>query len=329
VPRAVTLVFRAVVPATSPRADTAAAFEQAGCTVRRAGEDDALLDPRQVLIVLANIGFLPKLRRKLLRTPPAARPFTVVWHSEPLPPPRASGLPAARRSLREMAKILLRHHRTSDARSNLSLLRQLSREGIPDLLVVTSLGRRDVLAENRLAAECVPLGYHPSHGRDLGLSRDIDVLFLGDLRVPSHRSGLRYLRRRGVEVSAMGSWSDPRYWNQSRTEIINRSKVFLNIQRNPGELPGFRFILGMANRSLVISEPTYRPDPYVPGKHYVSAALPDMPEAIRHYLRREDERRAIVDEAHRFVTEERTLAASAARIVGLIEERIGGRERIA
>lgn len=328
--RAVTLVVRRSLAVADPqrRSDMVDAFQRAGCAVEKAGDDDVVLDPRHILIVLGNINFFPKLRRKLRQAPWATRPFTVIWHSEPLPPPRTACLPAPKRSLREIAKVLLRDSRATDAQSNLSLLCELAAEGIPDLLLATSLGRWEVLGENGVAAECVPLGHHPLHGQDLGLPRDIDVLFLGDLRVGHHKRGLRYLRRRGVDVAAIGSWSDGRYWGARRTQILNRAKIFLNIQRNAGELSGFRFILGMANKALVISEPTYRPAPYLAGRHYVSATLEEMPDAIHHYLTRPEERQSIVDEAHRFITQEQTLAAAAEKIVGLIDQRIPRVQRV-
>ena len=78
--------------------------------------------------------------------------------------------------------------------------------------------------------------------------------------------------------------------------------------------------MGGANKTLVISEPMYNPSPYVPGKHYVSATIGEMPEAIRYYLSHDDEREHIVKEAHRFVTREMTAARSIARILALIND---------
>jgi hypothetical protein len=40
----------------------------------------------------------------------------------------------------------------------------------------------------------------------------------------------------------------------------------------------------MANRALVVSERSIGPEPFVPGRHYVSAALADLPDTIRYYL---------------------------------------------
>jgi spore maturation protein CgeB len=83
-------------------------------------------------------------------------------------------------------------------------------------------------------------------------------------------------------------------------------------------MSGQRLILGMANMALVMSEPMYKPAPYVPGKHYVSATLEEMPQIIRYYLAHEDERETIAREGHRFVTQEVTLERSVSQILRLI-----------
>jgi glycosyltransferase involved in cell wall biosynthesis len=80
-------------------------------------------------------------------------------------------------------------------------------------------------------------------------------------------------------------------------------------------------LLGMANKALVVAEPIYRPSPYRPGVHYVSASLDEMPEAIGRYLADEESRRRITDAAYRFVTEELTMERSAEAILRLVPVR--------
>jgi hypothetical protein len=179
------------------------------------------------------------------------------------------------------------------------------------------------LAERGIPAHWVPLGYDPSRGHDMGLSRDIEVLFLGTLEVPRRRRIIKRLRRRGVNLLAMGNRFDPACWGENRTRLLNRTKIFLNISRFVGELPDTRLILGMANKALVISEPIYNPAPYVPGKHYISAPIEEMPQVISYYLTHDDERAYIANEGHRFVTHEVTMAGSVSRVLELIKEHIG------
>jgi len=252
--------------------------------------------------------------------PKSERPLVVLWHTELLPPSKASGILWPRLHLREIARILRRDVRATDVYTNYFRLRQLAQKRLPDLLVVPTLGRREFLAERGLPAHWVPLGYDPSRGHDMGLVRNIDVLFLGTLEVPRRRRLIKRLRRRGVNLLAMGSRFDPACWGENRTHLLNRTKIFLNLSRFPGELPDTRLILGMANKTLVISEPIYNPAPYVPGKHYISAPIEELPEVIRYYLTHEDERERIVNEGYRLVTQEVTMACSVSHILGLIRE---------
>jgi len=167
----------------------------------------------------------------------------------------------------------------------------------------------------------VPLGYDPGYGRDLGLRRDLDALFLGEQRIPRRRHVLAGLRKQGVNLTTRGDWSDPALWGDRRTELLNRSKVVLNIQRFPSEFSGLRFVLGMANGALVVSEPVYDAHPFVAGRHFVSASVEEMPAVIRHYLEHEDERRRIADEAYTFVTRQLTMERSVSTLADLIARR--------
>ncbi|MDP3093084.1 MAG: glycosyltransferase [Nitrospira sp.] len=173
--------------------------------------------------------------------------------------------------------------------------------------MAATLGRRGFLSERGIAADWVPLGYEPSYGRDLRLSRGIDVLFLGAQDVPRRNRLLRGLRKNGIQIEAVGSYVDPRCWGEERTKSLNRTKIMLNLARTPGEFPDLRLILGMANKALVISEPIYRPDPFVAGHHFVSVSIGEMPEAIRYYLNHDTERAVINERAHRLVTQELTM----------------------
>ena len=149
-------------------------------------------------------------------------------------------------------------------------------------------------------------------------SRDIEALFLGALDVPRRKRIIKELRRRGVDLIAKGSWFDKEFWAEDRTRLINRAEAFINIQRYPGEISAHRLILGMANKSLVVSEPIYRPTPFIPGEHYIEAEVSEMPETLNYYRTHHEERDRIVDRAHRFVTEELTMETSVSRVLSLV-----------
>jgi len=301
----------------------ARALEQIGCSVTLLTERPWRPGDGAVLLILGNAQWYPKVLRQLLAEPRERLPFLVIWHWEPLPPPDASGLGWPWPTLRELGKIILRDRRANDIYTNYWVLKRLSRRGVIGLLAASTPGRVEFLAERNITARYLPLGYSPDHGYDMKLRRDIDVLFLGDMRSWRRRRLISRLRRRGTEVHVAGDWADPAYWGERRTELINRSKIYLNLQRFPGEYSGLRLILGMANRALVVSEPMYRPGPFVPGVHFVSATVEEMPRVIEHYLKNEAERERIATEGHRLVTGQLLLEDSIGKLAMWIQQAVG------
>jgi glycosyltransferase involved in cell wall biosynthesis len=133
---------------------------------------------------------------------------------------------------------------------------------------------------------------------------------------------LRTLARRGVSVHVFGGWNDQGYWGEARTQLLNRARILLNLSRHPGLFAGDRLVLGMANGALVVSEPIYRPEPFVPGKHFVVATIEEMPDEIERYLDDEEARARIARQGYEFVTREVTLERAMTELLGLIERRI-------
>ena len=298
-------------------------LREAGYRVRQVSNEHLDLKGTDIVLMLTNANWFPVVCKQLQITPKGERPFTVIWHAEPLPPPKSAELPQPLLNLREIGKILLRDRRATDVYTNYFRLRALREDGIPDLLLISTPGRQEFLAEHGLASTFVPLGYHPAEdGYDMGLERDIEVLFLGAPNIPRRKKLFRILRRSGVNLVTRGSWHDPDLWGEKRNRLLSRTKIFLNLQRYPGELPGMRLIMGMANRSLVISEPIYKPGRFIPGKHYISAKSDEMPEIIDYYLNHDGERERIATEGHNFVTRELTLERSISTILRLIAEHI-------
>jgi hypothetical protein len=286
--------------------------------------DDSIEPSRaDVVWVQGNINWYPRARRLLAALPEPTRPKVLVWHSEPLPFPHGSGFPRPRLTVREIAKIILRDQRATDAYTNYYRLKQMHRRGLIDLCVVTSRSRQNFLAEKGIPSHFVPLGSHAGVGRRMNLDRDIDVLFIGTLDDSRHRSALKYLRANGINVEAVGSWKAGPSWGEPRTELINRAKIFLNIQRHAGQYSGYRMLLGLMNGAMVVSEPVHDPFPYEPGVHYVESTLETMPVAIPKYLSGESARSAIVANGHRFATETLTMENSMRQIINLMETMLG------
>lgn len=323
--KAITFCYRGFAANFGTRHVVVSILEQAGHDVKQIKDGPADFSADSVVWIWGNTNWYPGLYAQLAAMPRAQRPLVVLWHTEPLPPPRAAGLPWPRLNWWETAKCVLRDSNATDVYTNYLVLRRWVKQRIPDVLVAATLGRCEFLSERGIAADWVPLGYEPSYGRDLGLSREIDVLFLGAQDVPRRNRLLRSLRQKGIQIEAVGSYADPNCWGEERTKLLNRTKIMLNLARTSGEFPDLRLILGMANKALVLSEPIYRPDPFVAGRHFVSSSIGEMPEKIRYYLSHDTERAAISERAHRLITQDVTMEGSVSRILDLISTRANQR----
>lgn len=288
-----------------------------GFDVRVSTERDAQLLPGQILLVRGSPLWYRRTLRRVAALEARRRPCVVVWHTDALPMPSAAGLPREALTVREVAKIVLQDRRINDHYSNARYLRRLCGQGIVNVFAVANGAYQAYLAEHGVKTELVPVGYHPSYGRLLGLERDIDVLFLGEHRVRRRRRILRRLKQEGLDVVTVGSQSPTKgYWGERRTELLNRTKILLHIPRYPGHLSD-RHLMGMATGALVVSEPIYLPDPLRPGVHYVECSVAEMADTVRTYLANAKARRQITEAARLYLTEEFTLERTYARLMEL------------
>jgi hypothetical protein len=292
-------------------------FDALGRDYASAGDGSANLDPGTFVLLRGSPNWYPRTWRQLADAGPG-RATSVLWLSESLPMPAAAGLPAERLTVRELAKIALRDKRRTDPFSNARRLRSLAAHGLPDRVVVTSEAAAEFLAQEGMSAAVIPYGYAPSHGRRLRLERDLDVLFLGAWRMPRRQRALDRLRRAGIRVQVVGGWGHRGVWGEERTQLLNRSKLLLNLSRFPGQFSGERMLLGMANGALVVSEPIYRPAPFVPGTHYFDAPLDELPATIERLLADDAERERIADAGQAFVMDELTMERSVGRLLELV-----------
>ncbi len=291
-----------------------------GVSARTVVESEVDLSSDRIVWVGGNPRWYRRTLDRVAALPKAERPLVLVWHTEPLPMPRAAGLKGQMLTTREVAKLALRDRRINDHYSNARYLRRLAADGTADVLAVATRAYQAYLEQEGVATELVPLGYHPSHGRLLDRDRDVGVVFLGDFRLPRRRRILRQLERAGVDILTLGDYANPELWGEGRVELMNRAKIALNIPRLEGHLPDVRLVVAMANGALVVSEPLYLPEPYQPGVHYVEAPVEQLAETIRRYLADDDARQRITEEAYRFVTTELTLERSFSRLLELARE---------
>ena len=145
--------------------------------------------------------------------------------------------------------------------------------------------------------------------KDLGLDRDLDVLWMGTRG--SRRRGrildqvFSELKSKGVKVYIGDNEVDPFIFGAERTTYLNRAKITLNITRTWYDDNFSRFTMACPNRSLVISEPVlphcieFKED-----VHYVSAKVEEIANTILYYLEHEEERNQIVDNAYNLMMTE-------------------------
>lgn len=308
----------------------ATVFREMGHSVTVVADDPCDLGQFDLVVQWANPGYFPRFRKHIRGIPSEHRPPIAVLYTEPLPPPRASGLPRwSGLNAVEIGKILLNDWRATDIYSNAFKLRRMMREGSIDMLFMLGGEQQEYAAEQGYESWRYDYGYHPSFGRLLGGERDVDVLFLGETRPRRRRALLNRLREQGVNVLVRGSWNDREagLWGEERTRFLNRTKILVHLQRYPGKLAGKRFILGMANGAMVISEPVYRPEPFVDREHYASATIEKMPEVIRHFLANPAERERIAQAGHRFITRDLTFTRVMKEVLSVVEERLAERQR--
>ncbi|MFQ6036721.1 MAG: glycosyltransferase, partial [Sedimentisphaerales bacterium] len=174
-------------------------------------------------------------------------------------------------------------------------------QGLIDHVFTTTIAKKEFIANRGFQVEFIPFGYHSIFGQLQGHKRDIDVLFLGRLNNERRRRVIDRLfdelRANGVELTII----DRDYYNEGRTELLNRTKIMLNLLRVPWDFGPERFLMSMSCGALVVSEKIVKPEPYRPGVHFVQAQTQDLAAIICQYLKNDNEREKITHCAYEFV----------------------------
>jgi hypothetical protein len=154
-----------------------------------------------------------------------------------------------------------------------------------------------------------PWGASQRWYQDLGLERDLDVLWMGT-KGSQRRSRildqvLSGLKSKGLNVYIADNEEKPFIFGEERTRHLNRAKITLNITRTWYDDNFSRFTMACSNRSLVVSEPVLpHCTEFKENVHYVSAKIEELADTIVYYLEHEEERRQIVDNAYKLMMAE-------------------------
>lgn len=199
-------------------------------------------------------------------------------------------------------------------------LYEVRRKGLLDVLPVGGEAKARYLQGLGFDAFPLFLGYETTFGRPLGLHRDIDVLFLGGLEPRRRRTIVRRieseLASRGIRLT-IHSYADGWLGGDQRNQVLNRSKILLNVLRAPHHGVAYRVLLGAGSKSLVVSEPLGNLSGFVPGRHFVEAPIERLAHTVEYYLRHHGERQELCESAYRHAREEMTME----RAVGALLER--------
>jgi len=181
-----------------------------------------------------------------------------------------------------------------------------------DYIIASTPPRVEFLREKKIDSFYAPSGWHPEWGPPLDRPRDIDVLFIGGLNGPRKRQfqGVRdQLSEKGIDIFVAQG-----YYGRERTDLLNRSKIVLDIDRLGWELPIMRLVAAMPCGALVITNWMGDPTPFS-NDHLIQRRLEDFPEAVAYYLEHERQRQMIAGRAQDFVMGELSLVNVLRRLL--------------
>lgn len=316
-------------------------FEELGCEVTRFLVGEPLPKNIDYLFCYGPEGPLWTLARQLLAIAPSQRPQLVMIHAEQFPNPN---LPFALRRLggwgRSSAEIILRKlsnnklpDRIENAARRATRLRYfgdlywLRSKGIEPHLIFPSAYTANLWHEQGFRTHPM-FGFSfprtPIWGADLNLERDIDVLWLGkagskrradmltDTRSELEANNISFYNVDGIE--------NPYTFGEERTHLLNRTKIVLNLLREPWDENFGRFYLAALNRCLIVTEDMLPHNPYfVPGQNIISAPPAQLAKTIIHYLKQDEERERLTDQCLDLVTTELTLQKSVTKILAWLQ----------
>jgi hypothetical protein len=263
-------------------------------------------------------------------------PPVVVWFTEQMPSPSAHLLISKAAELRcasdratcEMKSNRLLAKMTAKAVGKAGRLRSLGellflkRHKMLRMVGVFSQTNQRYLAASGLPSAVIPMGYHPSFGHDKGLTRDIDVVFLGTTKDRRRKILIANIEERllcrGIRIEIRdGSPDRPAIFGDERSELLSRSKIMLNIMRQPWDDPVFRLLLAAPHGTLVLSEmllPTST-GPFVPAQHFVMSKIEELDSRIATLLADEEKRCSVSAKAKYCVMREVTMDNMAHRLL--------------
>ena len=282
-------------------------------------------DNAKVVFSFGPYGKFLAIPRQLAKMDPDRKPIFVHWNTEGIPDLRipwnlmsaiaswrswlgrmqdsrsgSSRIPGTEKLFSQIETRMLRFRYLGD-------YYYANRRGWVDIFADTSEIYAEIHRRHGLPTIVAHWGATPQWYKDLGLQRDIDVLWMGT-RGTKRRSLLLdrvrdELAVHGVQIHVADGKENPFIFDDQRIYYLNRSKITLNITRTWYDDNFSRIALAAPNRSLIISEPVLpHCRSFIAGTHYVSVPVDSLAKSILYYLEHEEERLHIVENAYQLVT---------------------------
>jgi hypothetical protein len=275
-------------------------------------------DGLEVVLMNGPFASMTPLGKHLLDRPAPKRPALALALSEQLPDPNLpewwrTGLGRLRSWLEHTA-----HRRQADGRWVMGRgwqralgwgfryryygdLLWLREAGVLRGLALWSFWTANFLRQRGFDPVVLEPGLIRNMGEDLGLERDIPVLWLGQIGGRRRGRMLARLRKeleaRGVPLMVVDGVERPAVHGRARTELLNRTKIMLNLLRYPWDDNSLRYALAANNRALLVSEPSVPHTRFEPGVHVVEAPAEQLADTIVRYLDDVTERERLVENA--------------------------------
>ena len=185
---------------------------------------------------------------------------------------------------------------------------EMHKSGLLKIVCTFSQTNARFLARFQLPVAEIPIGFHPFFGERLGLERDIDVVFLGTTRDARRQRWIPRLEQELGKVNIRfvvkdGSPKQGYLFDRERTQLLNRTRIMLNVMRQPWDDALYRFLLAAANGVLLLSEPLQIESrgPLKPGVHFVESRLDEIVQKIIQTLDSPSSRETIVENADNLI----------------------------
>lgn len=259
------------------------------------------------------------IHRTIARLEQAPRvPPILFWFTEQLPHPRlplVKALAMLRWRLGELG------HRIGRLRAIGDIL-ALQKRGWLQRIAVFSERHQATFAQLGCSVVRAPMGLHLTFGERLQLARDVDVLFLGTTRDRRRKRIIAQLTEQfavsGINfVIKDGSQTHGHVFETERTELINRSKILLNVMRQPWDDLTFRALLAAGNGAMLLSEPVAELGwgDFRPNHHFIMGEIDQLATTAKRWLADDAARQAVAETSYQLVVTQMTIEQMTGRLL--------------